>query len=107
MKYVILFMSLTVSLNALANTPDGLSEAFKTAIKSSDVDFKNTQAVVTLEEEERLASWYKQNKKEIVIDGTSAVDIATAGAEASQKINAQEYSGDDYKTIEKDLKEIH
>ncbi len=53
---------------------DGLSQAFKNAVQGSDADLNQTKTSVLVEDTERQARWNSREKKQIVIQGTAAVD---------------------------------
>lgn len=60
---------------ASSKSANNLSAAFQEAISGSDEDLKSTKSSVLLEENARLAKWSSgKRKKEIIIQGTAAVD---------------------------------
>lgn len=71
-----------------ASSKDSLSQAFRDAVKGSDNDLNSSKSALVVEHNQRLASWTKKSKQQIVIQGTSAVDPATINS--AEKIISKE-----------------
>lgn len=89
-----------------ASSPkDNLSQAFKNAIQGSDADLAKTKTSIIVEENERQAKWQQRTKKQIVIQGTAAVDSHMV--QAPFKKITKESQIDTQKSIEQELTELH
>lgn len=90
---------------ASSQTSDGLSQAFKNAVQGSDADLTRTKTSLMVEDSERQAKWNAKEKKQIVIQGTAAVDSQTVQIPL-KKIVKQSHI-DTQKSIESELTELN
>lgn len=68
----------TTKTNPQTKSPqDSLLQAFQGAMKDSDEDLKMSQSSLASEEDNRFTRPKKKSKKQIIIQGTSAVDPTT------------------------------
>jgi hypothetical protein len=82
-----------------------LSQAFQEAIKGSDQDLNSSKSSVVVEQNKRLANWTVKAKKQIVIQGTSAVDPATINS--GEKIISKESQIDTEASLKNELRNMN